>query len=228
MRHNANILVLINAPRTASSFERLFRTVLEVEASIDEGELAVVDVRGIGDKFQQTFVLAEAELREDLSLLMDATTSTLRDLGLLEQLIDSIDIVARREGKTLDSSADELQDRINSAWFGIGIGELERKVEHMAPDRSLLSSIKRDCGSAREVAQKAMGAVDRMLADMEYLSGVQTVRMLMNGTALTDLAEELLDHRTKITATLEAFEKSNSEDRARKFASPKFQTSLVV
>ncbi|EKM51098.1 uncharacterized protein PHACADRAFT_165718 [Phanerochaete carnosa HHB-10118-sp] len=203
--------------RTGASFERIYRIVHSVQISMDDSPLPSLDVDDIAIKFEQTFLLAVAELKEDLEALQNATSFTLGDLFVLEEQVDAIDAVARREDRALETSIEHMERKAARSLLWAR-ARAETALDGLLDDALLVRKIRDNCEDARQAVTASAKAVAQMLAEMEYLGGLPTTRLLMDGVALPQLEEDLKACSVGIEATLDKFEGARAQERAKRWA----------
>lgn len=205
---------------TGSSFERIFRVVSDAQLALSAGPTSsyTPTVQDLAHKFQRAFHLAVAELREDLELLQTATSYTLGDLAVLEAQVDAIAAVARREDRAAQADLEALDAQHNAAWLSRTRDRVRTQQLAREGDGALALAIRKSCEEARGVIAKSSAAVAVMLADMEYLGTLPTTRLLMDGLALPELVSELKGYSAGIESTLQAFEKTRAQERAKRWA----------
>ena len=188
----------------------------DVQLSLDRSPSSL-DVADIAHKFTQTFLLAAAELKEDLEALQNATYFTLGDLAVLEEQVNAIDAIARREDRALEASMDRLERKAARSLLWAR-ARAEHALDDAQEDAALVGAIRENCAHARQAVTASAKAVAQMLSEMAYLGGLPTSRLLMDGVALPQLVGDLRAYSVGIEATLIRFEDARAQERAKRWA----------
>ena len=165
----------------------MYRVVNEVQIEMNNSApYQVVDTDEVTRRFQQTFLWAAAELKEDLEALQNATFFTLSDLAVLDEQINAIDATARREASALERLVKRIESKSEDrwsllAWWAHSANALELHNE----DSHLLNAIRDNCENARQAVTTSSKAVGQMLSEMEYLSSLPTTRLPYRSWSVT-------------------------------------------
>lgn len=198
--------------RTHYSFNKIINVLYDANKTLTIGG-PNADAVAIERKFEGTFLVASQELHEDLDALQNATYFTLTDLTDLEEHINALGVIARREDRDLSRTIAEAS-RVN--WFG-GRKASDAELDVLAEDALLLDRIRKGCTEGRAAVMASLEVVKLALSEMEYLSGLSTTRLMLNGTALTELIGDLERYKADNAAAAQKFEDERAQARAAKF-----------
>lgn len=182
------------------------------------------DTSAIERKLEQTFQVALYELREDLQALQNASYFTLGDLTILEEHLNALDVVARREDRDLSRI---IADATQTSWFG-GRKASDAEVDVLLDDALLLDRIRGECTEGRAVVLASTEIVKESLANMEYLSSLPTSRLLLSGTALPELIADMERYKADNDVAAKNYHDARAEARAAKFDVPTLRERIAL
>ncbi|KAI5119247.1 hypothetical protein M0805_008798 [Coniferiporia weirii] len=195
--------------RTSASFEDTRRTLADVKTTV-EATRVVVDVRGVQKQLDIVFHRALGELSEDLQELQSAARFTLGDLDILEERLNAVHTIARRQDKTISGERDGV---LASPWTMFGVNDKE--LRDINDNLDILKEIDKYCVEAREVVLVSLNAVEMMDSEMEYLRSLPSSARL--GVAIDEQMGLMTYRAEEISRTLGAFDEKRALERAKRY-----------